>query len=100
MGEYKNESWVGNNINSRFFLVIKRTSVRVFRDWSNSYEELYFGEKKVKMWVKYRNKNWVEFESQIWESNLEVEFGSWIWESNLRVEIGKMRQNALFPTIS
>ena len=28
------------------------------------------------MWVKYRNKNWVEFESQIWEPNLGVEFGS------------------------
>ena len=37
------------------------------------------------MWVKYRNKNWLEFESQI-------------WKLNLRVNSEKMCQNTLFPT--
>ena len=37
------------------------------------------------MWVKYRNKNWLEFESQIWKLNLRVKFE-------------KMCQNTLFPT--
>ena len=28
----------------------------------------------LKMWVEYKNENWVKCESQIWESNLGVKF--------------------------
>ena len=42
----------------------------------------------MKMWVEYKNENWVKFGSQIWESNLGVKLGSQIWESNLGVKFG------------
>ena len=41
-----NENWVGNNINNRVFLVVKHTSVGVFRVWSNYYKELFYGKRK------------------------------------------------------